>query len=172
MKDFFETVHHRASERGFLPDPVSPEQWDALLKAAMAAPSAVNMQPWEFVAIEERSMLDALAKALPYAKMALEAPAGLVVCAVTERAFEKREEYAVIDASLAAENFLLAVDALGLGAVWTALYPDPEREIACRRILGIPDSVTPLAFIPFGVPRAPTKPKDKYRQELVHRNRW
>ena len=172
MKSFFETVHHRSSVRAFLPTAVTPEQWDTLLKAAMAAPSAVNMQPWEFVAINERSILDALADVLPYAKMAKEAPAGLVVCAVPARAFEKRLSYAIIDASLAAENFLLAVDALGLGAVWTALYDIPEREAAARNILGIPESVVPLAFIPFGVPTGAPQPKDKYHHEYIHRNRW
>jgi nitroreductase len=172
MKDFFETVHNRASVRSFKPDPVTGLEWDALLRAAMAAPSAVNRQPWEFIVIEDRKTLDTLADALPYAKMAREAPAAVVVCGVPARAFEGKLEFAVIDASLACENLLLAAEALGLGAVWTAVYPEPSREDPVRKLLGIPAEVVPLAFVPIGKPAGETKPKDKFRGDFIHRESW
>ena len=88
MKSFFDTVFHRASVRSFNSDPISDAEWDTLLKSAMAAPSAVNKQPWDFIVIDDRRTLDALAAELPYAKMATEAPAAVVVCAVPARANE------------------------------------------------------------------------------------
>jgi nitroreductase len=132
----------------------------------------VNKQPWEFVIVEERAILDALAAELPFAKMAAEAPAAIVACAVPARAYEGKIEYAVIDASLACENLLLAADALGLGAVWTALYPQAQHEAVARRLLGIPEGIVALALIPVGRPRGETRPKDKFRPELIHRGRW
>ncbi len=172
MKGFFDTVFHRASVRSFTSVPLTAAEVDSLMRAAMAAPSAVNKQPWDFILVDDRATLDALAAALPYAKMAAEAPFAVVACAVPSRAFERSLELAVIDTSLACENLLLAVDALGLGAVWTALYPEAGRQSEARRILGIPADVLPLAFIPIGKPRTEAVPKDKYRPELIHRGRW
>jgi nitroreductase len=172
MKDFFETVHNRASVRSFKPDRVTGPEWDALLRAAMAAPSAVNRQPWEFIIIEDRATLDKLADALPYAKMAKQASGAVVVCAVPSRAFEGKLEFAIIDSSLACENLLLAAEALGLGAVWTAVYPESFREAPVRELLGIPADIIPLAFVPVGRPAGDTKPKDKYRSDYIHRESW
>ena len=172
MKTFFEILAHRSSVRNFTPEPIKPEEWDRLLRAAMSAPSAVNRQPWDFVMIESREMLDALAEALPYAKMAKEAPGAILVCTDPARAHQGRAEYAVIDASAACENILLAAEALGLGAVWTAVYPQPDRQAVVRKLLGIPEEVIPLALVPIGHPKGEQRPKDKYKPELIHRERW
>ena len=172
MKGFFETIFHRSSVRSFTSEPLSQDEWEKLLRAAMAAPSAVNRQPWEFIVVEDRPTLDALADALPYAKMAKQAPAAVMVCADPARAHQGKAEYAVLDASAACENLLLAADALGLGAVWTAVYPQPDREAIARKLLGIPEGIIPLALVPIGHPKGDQVPKDKYRAELIHKGRW
>jgi nitroreductase len=169
MKDFFEVVYGRTSVRSFLPDPLTPNERDSLLRAAMAAPSAMNKQPWEFVVVEEKETREALAAALPYAKMSAEAPAVFIVCGTLARS---SAEFAVIDASAACENLLLAATALGLGGVWTALYPDKRRMEDARRILGIPEDVIPLACVPIGRPRGAVQPKDKYNPKCIHMGRW
>jgi nitroreductase len=172
MNDALSTIMSRSSIRAFRPDDIAAEIWEKLLRAAMAAPSAVNCQPWEFLAIRDRGILEALAAALPYAKMAADSGGALVACALPEKAFQGSREFAIIDTSLACENFLLAAAALGLGAVWTALYPEKEREASARRILGIPASVIPLAFIPIGYPAESPAAKDKYKASSVHWDRW
>lgn len=172
MDDAIKTIMSRASVRAFKDEAISPELWEKLLRAAMAAPSAMNGQPWEFIVVQKREALEALAAALPYAKMAAQAGGAMVACALPGKAFQGSEALALIDASLACENFLLAASALGLGAVWTALYPDPNREIAVRRILGIPMDVIPLAFIPVGYPAEFPAPKDKYNPASVHWEAW
>jgi len=172
MKDFFETAGHRSSVRSFTREPVSAEEWDRMLRAAMAAPSAVNRQPWEFVIIEDRTMLDALADSLPYAKMARQAPGAVLVCTDPSRAYQEKVEYAVLDASAACENLLLAADAMGLGAVWTAVYPQPDRQATVRKLVGIPERVIPLALVPVGHSDGEPMPKDKFRPEFIHRERW
>ena len=170
--DLFEAIAKRASVRNFSPRPLTAAEWDRLLRAAMAAPSAVNRQPWDFVVIEDRATLRRLADALPYAKMTAEAGGAVLVCGSPARAWGASRDFAVIDATLAAENLLLAATALGLGAVWTAVYPEPDREAAVRDILGVPTDVIPLALVPVGVPAGPVQAKEKFRPELVHRGTW
>jgi nitroreductase len=170
--EFFEVVFSRTSVRSFNDRPLTSQEWDSLIRAAMAAPSAVNLQPWDFIIVEKRETLQRLAAELPYAKMTAQAGGAVLVCSTPNRANQGKEEYAVIDASAACENLLLAATALDLGAVWTAVYPNADRETAVRRILGIPAEVLPLALVPVGEPKGSQHPKDKYNKAMVHRERW
>jgi nitroreductase len=172
MKDTFSVIHSRKSVRNFTGAAVSKADLDKIIRAGMAAPTAVNMQPWQFVVVTDRKKLDKLAEGLPYAKMLGKAGAAIIVCAEPEKAFNKSVEFAVIDASLAGENILLAIEALGLGGVWTAAYPDNDRMAHVRRALGIPANIIPLNVIPVGVPTGEDKPKDKYKAEKIHWEKW
>lgn len=170
--DALTVIHSRKSVRNFTGASVSKEALEKIVKAGMAAPTAVNMQPWSFVVVTERSVLQALNEKLPYAKMLEKAGAALVVCALPAKAIQQKVEFAIIDATCASENILLAVEALGLGAVWTAVYPDEERMAAVRLLLGIPQDVIPLNVIPVGHPTGEDKPKDKYKPENIHWQKW
>ncbi len=172
MKDTFSVIHSRKSVRNFTGAPVSKADLDKILRAGMAAPTAVNMQPWSFVAVTEREKLDELAAGLPYAAMLFKAGAAVIVCTEAEKAYEKDKDLAVIDASLAGENILLAIEALGLGGVWTAAYPYTDRMRHVRTVLGIPQDVIPLNVIPVGVPAGADKPKNKYKEGKIHWERW
>jgi nitroreductase len=98
--------------------------------------------------------------------------AAIVVCAIPEKAHDKRMEFAVIDSTCASENILLAAEALGLGAVWTAAYPYKDRMDVARKALNIPQDIIPLNVIPVGHPTGTDKPKDKYKPENIHREKW
>jgi nitroreductase len=172
VKDAFDVIHSRKSVRNFTGEAVSKADLEKMLKAGMAAPTAVNMQPWAFVVVTERKKLDELAAGLPHAKMLLKAGAAIIVCAEPNAAFNKSKEFAVIDASLASENILLAAEALGLGAVWTAAYPDEDRAKYVRSVLKIPADIIPLNVIPVGRPTGEDKPKDKYKKEKIHWEQW
>jgi nitroreductase len=162
----------RKSVRHFTGQTVSDEDLLDILKAGMAAPSAVNTQPWEFVCVTDRAALDKLCDALPYAKMLSTAGAAIVVCCDPKQAHHQFKEYAVIDSTLASQNILLAAEALGLGALWTAAYPYPERMDPVRRILNIPEEIIPLNVIPIGHPTGEDAPKNKFRQDKIHREVW
>jgi nitroreductase len=137
----------------------------------MAAASAINLQPWEFVVIDERSIMDSLAADLPYAKMLYHASAAIVVCGdVTVRS--KEYAYWEFDCSLASGNILLAAEAMGLGAIWTAVHPYPERISTVKNILHLPEFIIPLNVIPTGYPAMANLPKDKYRPDKIHWNKW
>jgi nitroreductase len=172
VPDAITVIHSRKSVRSFTGEAVRKEDLEEILRAAMAAPSAVGKSPWAFVAVTGRATLDLLREGLPYAKMLDMAGAAIVVCGVPERAHLQKVEYAVIDGTCASENILLAVEALGLGAVWTAAYPYEDRAAHVRKVLGIPESVIPLNVIPIGHPTGTDKPKDHYRAENIHWERW
>lgn len=167
------TIHNRKSVRHYTDEDVTKDQLETLLKAAMAAPSARNMQPWAFICITKREILDQLANGLPYAKMLFRAKAAIVVCGIPDKSGQDSPEgYWVQDCSAATQNILLAAEAIGLGTVWTGVYPRPERISVVRSVLGIPEAVFPLNVIPIGYSDGIDKPKDKYREENIMWEGW
>ena len=172
MSDALSVIHNRKSVRSFTGQRVSKDALDKIIRAGMAAPTAVNKQPWAFVVVTDRKILDTLAAGLPYAKMLDKAGAAIIVCAMPEKAYEKSLELAVIDSTCASENILLAAEALGLGAVWTAAYPYKDRMDTARKALNMPQDIIPLNVIPVGHPTGTDKPKDKYKPENIHWEKW
>jgi nitroreductase len=172
MSDALSVIHTRKSVRSFTGQSISKDALDKIIRAGMSAPTAVNKQPWAFVIVTDRKTLDALAAGLPYAKMLDKAGAAIIVCAIPEKAHDQRMEFAVIDSTCASENILLAAEALGLGAVWTAAYPYKDRMDVVRKALNIPQEIIPLNVIPVGHPTGLDKPKDKYKIENIHWEKW
>jgi nitroreductase len=165
-------IHSRKSVRNFIPGKaVTKEALDTIVRAGMAAASAVNLQPWQFVVIDDRAIMDSLASGLPYAKMLHNAGAAIVVCGEST---VRTKEFAFweFDCSLASGNILLAAEAMGLGAVWTAVHPDAARISVVRNILHLPENIIPLNVIPIGYPTGADKPKDKYNPDKIHWNRY
>ena len=167
-----DVIMTRTSIRAYRDCPVGADTVELLLRAAMAAPSAVNRQPWAFVVVDDRELLRELSGALPFAKMAAHAPLAVVVCGDLSRNPGASGDWWVMDASAASENLLLAAHALGLGAVWTGVYPRDERVEAVRRVLGLPADVVPLNLIPVGYPADNLAPKQKWNPANVRYNGW
>ncbi|MGC9311565.1 MAG: nitroreductase family protein [Sediminispirochaetaceae bacterium] len=166
--DAMECIFSRTSVRSFQNRDVDDKVITEILKAGMAAPSAVNMQPWMFVVVRERALLDKLADRLPYTKMAAQATVAVVVCGDLRKTIDQREqEYWVEDCSAATQNILLAAHALGLGAVWTAVYPVSERVNTVLSILEFPEYLVPLNVIPIGYSGAAGSPKNKWDPDKV-----
>ena len=173
MNDAMQTIMTRPSVRAFLDKPVPEETVERLLRAAMAAPSAKNSQPWAFVLIRDRAELEKLGAALPNAKMTATAPLALAICGVMDKTLPgEAREYWIQDCAAATENFLLAVHALGLGAVWTGVHPISERIAILKETLRLPDGVEPFCLIPFGWPAGPVDAKDKWDPAAVHGDVW
>lgn len=170
--DAISVIHNRKSVRNFNGESITQNEIDILLKAAMAAPSAVNCQPWEFIVVTDRKILDKLGDVLPYAKMIYKAGAAIIVCGSPEKAHKNFVEYAIIDSTLASQNILLAAEAIGLGAIWTAAYPYPDRMKSVKTILNIPAHIIPLNVIPIGHSTGEDKPKEKFNPEKIHQERW
>lgn len=165
-------IFARKSVRSYTDQKVPDEMIETLLRAAMAAPTAMNSQPWSFIVLKERESLDALAESLPYAKMLAQAPLAIVVCGqeVLEGGFTN--QFWQQDCAAATENLLLAAEAMGLGAVWTGAYPGLERANAISETLGIPEGILPMNVIVIGFPAGDEQPKDKWKPEKIHYGRW
>lgn len=166
-----ENIATRVSVRSYLDKAVEDDKIEKLLRAGMAAPSAVNKQPWHFVVVTDRQQLAALAEANPNAGMAAHAPLAIVVCGDLDKALEGiAAEYWVQDCSAATQNILLAANAMGLGAVWTGTYPIKERCETTAKILHLPENVLPLNTIVIGYPERENAPKDKWDPNKVSYN--
>ena len=168
-----ETIMTRTSVRKYADKPVEKEKIDAMLRAGMAAPTAVNKQPWHFVVINDKAKLNELAAANPRAKMLLTAPLAIVVCGDMTKALQgKGQEYWIQDCSAATENILLAAHAQGLGAVWTGVYPMDDRIQPLSKTLKLPETVIPRCTIVIGYPAEQPKPKDKWKPENISYNEY
>ncbi len=166
-----ENIATRTSIRDYTNKPVEKDKVEKLLRAAMAAPTAMNKQPWHFIVVDRRNVLDALMDANPHAKMLRKAPLAIVVCGDLDKAIEgDGRDFWIQDASAATENLLLAAHAMGLGAVWTGLYPAEERCNAVKKVFALPDNIIPLDIVVIGYPAENPQPKDKFKEDNISYN--
>lgn len=165
-----EAIKTRRSVRQYTTEPVSDETVREILRCGMQAPSACNEQPWQFVVIRDRATLTKAGTINPYAQMAKQAPVAILVCG--DLRLDKCQGYWVQDCSNCAMNMLLAAHALGLGAVWTGIYPLGERVDGFRALCGLPAEVTPLALLVLGHPATTPKAENRFKEERIHLDRW
>jgi nitroreductase len=165
-----EAILTRRSVRAFTDEPVSAEELEVVLRAAMAAPSATNEQPWRFVVVRDRAVLDRLAKATPFAGALARAPLGIVVCG--DKRAGRFPGFWVIDCAAAIENALLAAHATGLGGVWIGVHPVPPFVQAVRRIVRPPRHVAPMSMIALGHPAESKPAAERFEQAFVHEEGW
>jgi nitroreductase len=168
-----ENIMTRVSVRSFTGEKISEAQLDTLLRAAMAAPSAINKQPWAFIVVTDEAKIAALGEALPYSRCSNKPAVAIIPCGDLSKAIEgELGAFWVNDVSAATENLRLAVHSMGLGAVWTGLHPDMQRVKTVQDILGLPEHIIPLCVVPVGVPAEQPAAKDKYNAANIHHNGW
>ena len=167
-----ENIMTRTSIRQYKDQPVEQEKIDILLKAAMAAPSAVNLQPWHFIVITDKQTIGLLSGQQP-----TNAPLLIALCGDTDKTTMpdgkmKLPDFWVEDVSAATENLLLAAHALGLGAVWTGVYPAMERVAEVANVLNCPQNIVPVAVVRVGYPDEAPEPKDKFKEDNISYNKF
>ncbi|MFH1654415.1 MAG: nitroreductase family protein [Pseudomonadota bacterium] len=168
--DAYDAIISRRSVREYIDKPISAELVDKIIAAGRYAPTANNRQPWDFIIIDDRTIMLKCSELLPYGKMLKEAPLAILVCGRVEEGIP--DGYTVFDCAAATENILLAAHALGLGAVWLGVYPRDERMQGMREIFKIPKDIMPVALISIGYP-AKTKPAKKILKDSgVYKNSW
>lgn len=167
-----ENIMTRTSIRQFTAQPIAKDTLELIVKAGMAAPSAVNAQPWAFVIVTEKEVLDSLNNVKPWFNLKT-ATAAIVVCGDINKAMEgEGREYWIQDCSAATENILLAAHAYGLGAVWCGVYPNADNVAGVSRVLELPESIIPLCVVTMGLPAENPEPKDKFKSENIHFQKW
>ncbi|WP_066631916.1 nitroreductase family protein [Labilibacter marinus] len=165
-------IHNRKSVRNYTDQPVSDEDITTILKAGMAAPTGFNAQPWQFIVIKDRNTMMELRKELVYARGLDGSPAAIVVCGDMTKVREEAPEFWITDTSAATQNMLLAMEGMGLGGVWSTLYPGVERMAHARKVLNLPEHIMPMCVIPFGYPTGVEKPKVKFDANNIHFEKW
>ena len=162
----------RTSVRSYQDRPVEQDKIEKLLRAGMAAPSAVDKRPWHFIVITDKQVLNGLAQANPNAGMAARAPLAIVVCGDKTKALTRVPEYWVQDVAAATENILIAAQGMGLGAVWTGTYPVTDRVEKVAAVLNLPEHIIPFCTIVIGYPEKPQAPKDKWDESNISYNTY
>lgn len=166
MKEIFE----RRSIRKYTNQKISDRDLKELLKAAMAAPSAGNQQPWEFIVVTDRGILNNITKFHPYSQMLRESALAIIVCADLAR--ERHTGYWVQDCAAATENILIEAKHLGLGSVWLGVYPREDRVTGIKKLFNLPEKVIPLSIVSIGYPAEEKGPSNRYDESRIHINKW
>lgn len=160
----------RRSVRRYTEQPVDEEKLDAMLRAAMAAPSGGNSQPWRFVVVDDKKLLAEIAEIHPYAPMAAEAPMAIILCA--DLSVEQYQGMWVQDCAAAMQNMLLAAHVSGLGAVWCGIQPDAAREAAFAKLFHLPEQVKAFGLLLVGYPVKQPSPVDRFDMSKVFHNQY
>ena len=177
------TIMQRKSVRSYTSDTIPTEVMDKLLRAAVAAPSGMDIRPWHLVVMTDKSVYDELFGNNFNMGKFKQAAAVVIFCAdttVTRPPRENPDAPAVTqpnriwrdDMGACTENFLLAAEACGLGAVWTACYPFTEQMEPVAKYLNLPGNIVPYCIVPVGYPAGDEQPKDKWDETRIHYNRW
>lgn len=168
--DVIEAVMGRRSIRKYTNKEVPDETVKQLLRAAMSAPSAGNEQPWQFIVIRQRAILDAIPSIHPHSHMLKEAALAIAICG--DLNFEVFKDFWVQDCSAATQNMLIAAHGLGIGAVWLGFFPLPDRVTGLKRLLSLPEHVIPLSMVSMGWPAEEKAPTMRYLEDRVHYDKW
>lgn len=163
-----EAIMTRRSIRSFKDTPVTDEQLKTLLEAAMNAPSAGDGRPWNFVVTTDRAKLNTLADCVDEGnEMFTQAQAAVLIC--LDESMEGFAGFGPQDCSCAAQNLQLAAHDMGLGTVWIAIINVPPRVAGCRKVLGVPENITPFALFPLGVPSENLESEIRYDESRIRR---
>ena len=163
-----QTILNRKSVRTYTSQEITPDKIDQLLKAGMAAPSSRDRRPWHFIVISEKSVLEGLGDQLKNAAVLKSANKAIIVCGDDQLS----DNCWFLDCAAVTQNILLAAESMGIGAVWTAVYPYEDRAEVVNKAFDLPEHVHALAIIPLGYPQGEHITKDKYDDSRVHYNKW
>lgn len=177
------TIMQRKSVRSYNGDTIAADIMEKMLRAAVAAPSGMDIRPWHIVVMTDKSQYEKMFEGNGNMEKFMQSGAVVIFCAdttVTRPPRENPDAPAVTlpnpmwrdDMGACTENFLLAAEALGLGAVWTACYPFEERMATVASYLNLPGNVVPYCVVPVGYPTGDNEPKDKWDESRIHYNRW
>jgi nitroreductase len=168
--DFSQLIETRYSVRAYKPDPVEDDKLQQVLEAARLAPTAANRQPFQLIVIHTEGRQEELNRIYDRGFF-VQPPLVIGICGVPGLAWSRRDEmsYHVVDATIVMDHLILAAANLGLGTCWVGAF-DPD---AAREVLGLPDTVEPIAFTPLGYPADEPKPKKrKPLSDLVRYESW
>ncbi len=168
--DAIEAILTRRSVRKYTNKTILDKIIKELIETGFSAPSAGDQQPWHFIIIDDRKLLDKIPEFHPHAKMLLDCQKAILVCG--DLNLETHNGFWMLDCSAATENILIAARAKGLGACWLGVFPRKGRISGFRKMLKIPKNVIPFSLISLGYPAVEQSKVDRYNCARIHRNKW
>lgn len=165
-----EALLNRRSIRKYKDQKISKEDIDEILKAAMYAPSAMNLQPWHFVVIDDRDVLIETIKSISYAEMLKQSAAAILVCG--DSLIEKNESWLLQNCSASIQNILLSAHGLGIGSCWIAIHGMDDVYKNIKTQFNLPENIVPVSLISLGYPDEVVKPEERFIQDKIHFNKW
>ncbi|HOE62348.1 MAG TPA: nitroreductase family protein [Candidatus Sumerlaeota bacterium] len=154
--DVFEAINKRRSVRAYKSDPIPEDILKKVLDSMRQAPSAANRQPWKFIIIKDRALVESVVKACNAQTFLMQAPVVIAACGIENQAWKgvggNRSASAVeIDVSIAATHLTLAAAAEGLGTCWVGSF----NEACFKKMLKVPEGVRIVMLTPLGFPASP-----------------
>ena len=165
-------IMNRTSVRSYENRPLSADTLEVLLRAGMAAPSAVNRQPWELLVLTDDEAKQKAVRGLGGNDFVQTASVVIIPCVNMQRVFNGDTYNWMADLSAVSENILVAATSLGLGGCWVGGWPNESRVGGLRREFTLPDHIIPASVLPIGYPVAEPQPKDKWQPAKLHFNEW
>jgi nitroreductase len=168
--NYLNTLFERRSIRKYTSTKVEAEKIHELLRAAMYAPSAVNKQPWHFIVIDDRALMDQIMNIHQNASMLQTASHAILICG--DEKLQHDKGYWVADCGAATENLLLAAKSLGLGSCWIGIYPRENRMQAFREMFQLPNHINPFALVSLGYADEEKPVPERFKPERIYYNTW
>lgn len=165
-----EALLNRRSIRKYKDQKISKEKIDIMLKAAMYAPSAMNLQAWEFIVIDNKDVLIESIKSIPYAEMLRQSAAAILVCG--DLSIEKNDSWLLQNCSAAIQNILLSAHGLEIGSCWIAIHGMEDVYKKIKTQFKIPENIVPVSLISLGYPDENVKAEERFKEEKIHYNKW
>jgi len=160
----------RRSIRKYKDQKISKEDIDKILKAAMFAPSAMNLQAWQFIVINEKEVLIETIKSIPYAELLSQSAAAIIVCG--DSLIEKNESWLLQNCSASTQNILLAAHGIGIGSCWIAIHGMDDVYKNIKTQFKLPENIVPVSLISLGYPDEEVKAEERFKQNKIHFNKW
>lgn len=165
-----EALLNRRSIRKYKDQKISKAEMDIILKAAMYAPSAMNMQTWQFIVIDDKEILVDTIKSIPYAEMLRQSATAIIVCG--DSLVEKNESWLLQNCSAAIQNILLSAHGLGIGSCWIAIHGMDDVYKSIKTQFKLPVNIVPVSLISLGYPDEVVKAEERFKQDKIHFNNW
>ena len=165
-----EALLNRRSIRKYNDQKINKEEIDKILKAAMYAPSAMNLQAWQFIVIDDKDILIETIKSIPYAEMLRQSAAAILVCG--DSLIEKNESWLLQNCSAAIQNILLSSYGLGIGSCWIAIHGMDDVYKIIKTQFKLPENIVPVSLISLGYPDEVVKAEERFTEEKIHYNNW
>lgn len=168
--DTIQALLTRRSIRKYKNQPVEQDKIEIILKSAMYAPSAMNLQAWHFIVIDDKNILTDTIKSIPHAELLKQTPNAILVCG--DKTIETNESWMIQNCSAAIQNVLMAAHGLGIASCWIAIHGIDNVLKNVSRQFNLPENVIPVALISLGYPDETVFAEDRFKQDKIHYNKW